>query len=154
MALQVTPQDAPCGAVVRGVNLSQPLDAATAQAVRAAWLQHQVLAFVDQAMTVFGAVVKGLVYGGTDLDALRTIAAELDVEERAVLARVYAGTYIGIDAAEASQLNATFGDRLADRGQLALPQRQHLATGARREPPALQCAEYRSSKLIFDTSFN
>ncbi|NYZ61958.1 exodeoxyribonuclease V subunit gamma [Luteimonas deserti] len=39
------------------------------------------IAFVDQAMTVFGAVVKGLVYGGTDLDALRTIAAELDVEE-------------------------------------------------------------------------
>ncbi len=51
-ALQVTPQDAPCGALVRGLNLSQPLDAATTQAIRAAWLQHQVLAFVDQAMTL------------------------------------------------------------------------------------------------------
>ena len=36
--------------------------------------------FVDQAMTVFGAVVKGLVHVGTDPDTLRTIAAELDVE--------------------------------------------------------------------------
>jgi len=39
------------------------------------------VAFVDQALTVFNAVVSGLVYGGTDPDALRTIAAELDVEE-------------------------------------------------------------------------
>ena len=52
MALQVMPQDAPCGAVVRGVNLSQPLDADTSAAIRSAWLQHQVLAFVDQAMTL------------------------------------------------------------------------------------------------------
>ena len=52
MTLQVSPQDAPCGAVVRGVDLSQPLDATTSAAIRAAWLQHQVLAFVDQAMTL------------------------------------------------------------------------------------------------------
>ncbi|MFR0656720.1 hypothetical protein SB719_19395, partial [Pantoea sp. SIMBA_079] len=39
------------------------------------------IAFVDQALTVFNAVVSGMVYGGTDLDALRTIAAELDLEE-------------------------------------------------------------------------
>ncbi len=52
MDLQVTAQDAPCGALVRGVNLSQPLDAATSAAIRAAWLRHQVLAFVDQAMTL------------------------------------------------------------------------------------------------------
>jgi taurine dioxygenase len=52
MRPHVTPQDAPCGAVVRGVNLSQPLDAATSAAIRSAWLQHQVLAFVDQAMTL------------------------------------------------------------------------------------------------------
>ena len=41
--------------------------------------------------------------------------AELDEEERAVLARVAAGTYIGIGAAEAAQLHASFGERLADR---------------------------------------
>jgi len=40
---------------------------------------------------------------------------ELDAEEQAVLDRVAAGSYIGIDASEASQLNMSFGDRLADR---------------------------------------
>ncbi|MBD3729678.1 MAG: DUF1003 domain-containing protein [Sphingomonadales bacterium] len=40
---------------------------------------------------------------------------ELDQEEQDVLARVAAGTYIGIDAAEAAQLHTSFGDRLADR---------------------------------------
>lgn len=52
MRLQVTPQPAPCGALVRGIDLRQPLGADTLTAVRAAWLQHQVLAFVDQALTL------------------------------------------------------------------------------------------------------
>ena len=45
---------------------------------------------------------------GRDLD-------ELDPEEQSVLERVAAGSYIGLDASEAAQLNSTFGDRLADR---------------------------------------
>ncbi|QKG69888.1 DUF1003 domain-containing protein [Erythrobacter mangrovi] len=40
---------------------------------------------------------------------------ELDVEEQEVLSRVAAGTYIGIDASEAAQLHASFGERMADR---------------------------------------
>ena len=52
MTLNVTAQPAPCGAVVRGIDLSQPLDAATQRALRDAWLAHQVLAFPDQAMTL------------------------------------------------------------------------------------------------------
>ncbi|WP_341713647.1 DUF1003 domain-containing protein [Erythrobacter sp.] len=40
---------------------------------------------------------------------------ELDIEEQEVLSRVAAGTYIGIDASEAAQLHATFGERMADR---------------------------------------
>lgn len=40
---------------------------------------------------------------------------ELDQEEQDVLARVASGRYIGIDASEAAHLNATAGDRLADR---------------------------------------
>ncbi|MCT2559813.1 DUF1003 domain-containing protein [Tsuneonella sp. YG55] len=40
---------------------------------------------------------------------------ELDEEEQDVIHRVAAGTYIGVDAAEAAQLSATFGDRMADR---------------------------------------
>ena len=39
------------------------------------------IAFVDLTMRIFDAVVLGLSYGGTDHDALRAIAAGLDVEE-------------------------------------------------------------------------
>lgn len=57
---------------------------------------------------------------GEDIDRLaqellgRT-SVELDLEEQRVLARVAAGSYIGIDAAEEAQLHSSFGDRLADR---------------------------------------
>ena len=50
--IDVTVQDAPCGALVTGVDLTKPLDAATVATIRAAWLQHQVLAFPDQPMSV------------------------------------------------------------------------------------------------------
>ena len=40
------------GAEVRGVDLAQPLDAATQQALHDAWMQHQVLFFRDQAISV------------------------------------------------------------------------------------------------------
>ena len=41
--------------------------------------------------------------------------ADLDPEEQRVIERVAAGTFIGVDAHEASQINASFGERLADR---------------------------------------
>ncbi len=52
MTLNITAQDAPCGAVVRGIDLSQPLPAGTQLALRQAWLQHQVLAIVDQTLAL------------------------------------------------------------------------------------------------------
>jgi len=52
MDMTVTAQPAPCGAVVRGIDLAQPLDAACQQALRAAWLQHQVLAITDQTLAL------------------------------------------------------------------------------------------------------
>lgn len=48
----VTVHDAPCGATVRGLNLHQPLPAAQQQALRELWLQHLVLAFPDQALSL------------------------------------------------------------------------------------------------------
>lgn len=51
MKLDVTPSGQACGATVRGVDLTQPLTKDAAAAIRAAWLQHQVLAFPDQALT-------------------------------------------------------------------------------------------------------
>jgi taurine dioxygenase len=45
--IEITPSGQACGATVRGVDLSRELDAATVRAVRAAWLEHHVLAFPD-----------------------------------------------------------------------------------------------------------
>ena len=52
MPLSLTPQAAPCGAIVRGVDLCRPLSPGQAAEIRQAWLAHQVLAFPDQAMSV------------------------------------------------------------------------------------------------------
>lgn len=40
-----------CGATVTGVDLTRPLTDATVADIRAAWLEHHVLAFPDQAMS-------------------------------------------------------------------------------------------------------
>ena len=51
MNFQLTPSGQACGATVTGLNLSQPLDADTVAALRAAWLEHHVLAFPDQTLS-------------------------------------------------------------------------------------------------------
>lgn len=48
MPIRIEPSGAACGARVTGVDLSKPLDAATVAAIRAAWVEHAVLAFPDQ----------------------------------------------------------------------------------------------------------
>jgi taurine dioxygenase len=52
MPLDVTVQQQPCGALVRGIDLTRPLTDEQSAAVRSAWLAHQVLAFPDQSMGV------------------------------------------------------------------------------------------------------
>ena len=49
--ITVTPSGAALGATVTGVDLSQALDPDTIAAIRAAWLEHLVLAFPDQPMS-------------------------------------------------------------------------------------------------------
>lgn len=49
--IAVKPSGQACGATVSGLDLATPLDAATIKAVRAAWLEHHVLAFPDQTLT-------------------------------------------------------------------------------------------------------
>ena len=49
--LKIQPSGQACGATVIGLDLSTPLDAATIHAVRAAWLEHHVLAFPDQTLS-------------------------------------------------------------------------------------------------------
>lgn len=46
--MRIEPSGEVCGAEVFGVDLAGALDAATVGAVRAAWLKHRVLAFLDQ----------------------------------------------------------------------------------------------------------
>jgi taurine dioxygenase len=49
--LEVTPSGGACGAAIRGVDLSRPLDADVVTAIREAWLKHFVLAFPNQRMS-------------------------------------------------------------------------------------------------------
>lgn len=50
--ITVEPSGAACGATIRGVALSAPLDTGTLAAIRAAWLEHGVVAFPDQRMSI------------------------------------------------------------------------------------------------------
>ena len=50
--MRVQQQGATCGAIVSGVNLSGTLTGAQVAEIRKHWLEHQVLAFVDQDMSV------------------------------------------------------------------------------------------------------
>lgn len=52
MAMQVLPQDAPCGALVRGLDLKQALTDAQVAEIRRHWLEHKVLAFTDQDLAI------------------------------------------------------------------------------------------------------
>ncbi len=51
-AFQVEPIAGALGAEVRGLDLARPLDPATKDALHAAWMEHQVLFFRDQAIDV------------------------------------------------------------------------------------------------------
>lgn len=48
MSLSITPLSPACGAEIAGVDLSHPLDKATAEAIYCAWLDHVVLVFRGQ----------------------------------------------------------------------------------------------------------
>ena len=52
MSLTVEVQSAPCGALVRGIDLKSPLDPSQQAELRALWLKHLVLAFPDQHLSV------------------------------------------------------------------------------------------------------
>jgi len=52
MPLTLTAHAAPCGATAQGIDLRQPLAADTVVRLRQAWLQHQVLAFPGQDLSL------------------------------------------------------------------------------------------------------
>jgi taurine dioxygenase len=49
--IEVTPLSAACGAEVNGINLTEPLSAATVRAIKKAWNRHLVLVFRGQALS-------------------------------------------------------------------------------------------------------
>lgn len=51
MAIEVTPTGQACGATLRGVDLTAPLDPDSVATIRRAWLEHRVLVFRDQPMS-------------------------------------------------------------------------------------------------------
>ena len=52
MAIEVIRQQASCGALIRGVDLTRDLTSSEVVRIRDAWLEHQVVAFPDQPMEV------------------------------------------------------------------------------------------------------
>lgn len=52
MDMEVVRQDATCGALIRGVDLSKTLTDVQVAEIRKHWLEHQVIAIVDQNMSV------------------------------------------------------------------------------------------------------
>ncbi|MDG1663217.1 MAG: TauD/TfdA family dioxygenase [Pseudomonadales bacterium] len=49
--MKIEPSGQSCGATIAGVNLTEPLAHETVEQLRAAWLEHHVLAFPEQSMT-------------------------------------------------------------------------------------------------------
>ncbi len=49
--IDIEPSGQACGATVRGVDLTAPLDDAAVAEIRAAWLEHHVLTFSDQRLS-------------------------------------------------------------------------------------------------------
>jgi taurine dioxygenase len=52
MTFRVEPSGAGCGALIRGVSISRPLSIADIDAIRAAWLEHQVIGICDQDLEI------------------------------------------------------------------------------------------------------
>jgi len=66
--IDIAPSGQACGASVRGVDLSRPLDAGMVSALRAAWLAHHVLAFPEQAIDDDDLERLTMAFGGFGVD--------------------------------------------------------------------------------------
>jgi taurine dioxygenase len=91
--LSITPSDQACGATVTGVDLSRPISADLAAEIRAAWLEHHVLAFPDQTLSDDDLERFTLAFGGFGDDPFiapiagrnHIIAVERKADERSPL---------------------------------------------------------------------
>ena len=67
--MTITPKDAPLGATVTGVDLHKPLDDATAEAIRAALVRHEVLFLPAAELSPAEQIRFGSVFGHLQLHA-------------------------------------------------------------------------------------
>ncbi|MCG8545009.1 MAG: TauD/TfdA family dioxygenase [Alphaproteobacteria bacterium] len=77
-SLEIIPTGAAVGAEVRGIDLSQPISDDVAAALRAAWLDHIVLLFRDQAMTPEQYLRAASVFGKPQVGASRAYFEKAD----------------------------------------------------------------------------
>jgi taurine dioxygenase len=49
--LDIQPTEEACGATIKGVDLSAPLNKQTVEAIRSAWIEHKVIVFPEQNLT-------------------------------------------------------------------------------------------------------
>jgi taurine dioxygenase len=52
MTIRVEPSGASCGAIIRGIDLTRTIAASDVAVLRRAWLEHQVIGIVDQALEI------------------------------------------------------------------------------------------------------
>jgi taurine dioxygenase len=52
MSIEISPQQASCGAIIRGIDLGSELSPADVAEIRSAWLKHQVIAFPGQPLDI------------------------------------------------------------------------------------------------------
>lgn len=68
MGITVEPSGQACGALVRGVNLRQPVSDDLAAELRRIWLEHQVIAICDQDLTIEDLERVALAFGPYGVD--------------------------------------------------------------------------------------
>jgi taurine dioxygenase len=82
MAFTVVPSGSPSGATLNGIDLRADLDAGTVGAVRAAWSEHQVVAFPNQDLTLEEFEQVALRFGAFGVDPyFQTLDAHPHVAE-------------------------------------------------------------------------
>ena len=82
MAVEVCPFDTALGAEIRGVDISRPLSAADANAIRAAWLDHLVLLFREQTLTDAQLIAFSRHFGDLELPPTKLLNLRKGIEQK------------------------------------------------------------------------
>ncbi|MBL7491041.1 TauD/TfdA family dioxygenase [Frankia sp. AgB1.9] len=107
--LEIRPLNAAFGAEITGVDLSGPLDAETVAALRQAWLDHQVVFFPEQHLTIDQQVAFARRFG--ELTAPSAILAPVDEDHREVVAfdsREFREEYVKVGRHHGWHVDITF----------------------------------------------